>query len=48
MLISGFYVVPLYYVPEQWMARWSNVHHPDVTPLTGYYLPAFWIAEEKS
>lgn len=48
MLISGFYVVPLYYVPEQWMARWSNVHHPDVTPLTGYYLPAFWITDEKS
>ncbi|WP_294640899.1 extracellular solute-binding protein [uncultured Aureimonas sp.] len=48
MLISGFYVVPLYYVPEQWMARWSIVHHPDVTPLTGYYLPAFWITDEKS
>lgn len=48
LLISGFYVVPLYYVPEQWMARWSNVHHPEVTPLTGYYLPAFWISDEKS
>ncbi|WP_416355698.1 extracellular solute-binding protein [Aureimonas phyllosphaerae] len=48
LLISGFYVVPLYYVPEQWMARWSTVHHPSVTPLTGYYLPAFWIADEKS
>ncbi|WP_279478646.1 extracellular solute-binding protein [Aureimonas sp. SK2] len=48
LLISGFYVVPLYYMPEQWMARWSNVRHPEVTPLTGFYLPAFWISDEKS
>ncbi|RIY01650.1 ABC transporter substrate-binding protein [Aureimonas flava] len=48
LLISGFYVVPLYYVPEQWMARWSDVRHPEVTPLTGFYLPAFWIADAKS
>ncbi|WP_182421963.1 extracellular solute-binding protein [Aureimonas sp. ME7] len=48
LLISGHYVVPLYYVPEQWMARWDYVRHPAVTPLTGYYLPAFWIGDSKS
>ena len=42
VLISGQYVVPLFYVPDQWLARWAFIKHPDVTPLTGYYLPAFW------
>nr|WP_246393538.1 extracellular solute-binding protein [Aureimonas pseudogalii] len=42
VLISGHYVVPLYYIGEQWLARWSFIRHPDATPITGYYLPAFW------
>lgn len=44
LLISGFYVVPLYYLTDQWLARWSFIEHPDRIPLTGYYLPAFWRA----
>lgn len=43
VLISGQYVVPLFYIGEQWLARWDFVKHPDVTPLTGYYLPSFWL-----
>lgn len=43
LLISGHYVLPLFYIGDQWLARWSFVKHPKVTPLTGYYLPAFWI-----
>jgi peptide/nickel transport system substrate-binding protein len=42
ILISGQYVVPLFYVPEQWLARWDFIQPPTVTPLTGYYLPSFW------
>lgn len=42
ILISGQYVVPLFYVAEQWLARWDFIQHPAVTPLTGYYLPSFW------
>nr|WP_306302785.1 extracellular solute-binding protein [Aureimonas sp. AU12] len=42
VLISGHYVVPLYYIGEQWLARWTFIQHPAVTPLTGFYLPAFW------
>ncbi len=42
VLISGHYVVPLYYIGEQWLARWSFIQHPEVTPLTGFYLPSFW------
>lgn len=43
ILISGRYVVPLFYIGEQWLARWNFVKHPNATPLTGYYLPSFWL-----
>lgn len=42
VLIAGQYIVPLYHIGEQWLARWSDIRHPEKTPLTGYYLPSFW------
>ena len=42
LLISGYYVVPLFYLPDQWVARWTTVDHPDETSLTGYVLPTWW------
>lgn len=41
ILISGFYVVPLFYLPEQWVARSSAIEHPAATSLFGY-LPETW------
>jgi peptide/nickel transport system substrate-binding protein len=41
VLISGCYVVPLFYPPEQWVARWSYIKHPARTSLFGY-LPETW------
>ncbi|HEX3936287.1 MAG TPA: extracellular solute-binding protein [Xanthobacteraceae bacterium] len=41
VLISGCYVVPLFYLPEQWVARWSYIKHPARTALFGY-LPETW------
>jgi peptide/nickel transport system substrate-binding protein len=41
LLISGFYIVPLFHLPEQWVARWAEIRHPQVTPLSGY-LPETW------
>jgi peptide/nickel transport system substrate-binding protein len=43
VLLSGFYVVPLYYPPAQWVARWTRVAHPQHTSLFGY-LPETWWA----
>lgn len=43
VLISGFYVAPLFYLPDQWLARWTTIEHPDVTPITGYNLPSWWM-----
>jgi peptide/nickel transport system substrate-binding protein len=42
VLTSGIYVVPLYHLPAQWVARWSHVRHPDVTSLFGYLPEAWW------
>lgn len=41
VLISGFYVVPVYSVREQWIARWNRLERPKATALTGY-LPETW------
>ena len=46
LLISGSYVVPLFYLPEQWVARWSSVRHPERTSLFGY-LPETWWYQPK-
>src|SRR6202012_406873 len=40
-LISGFYVIPLFNIQEQWIARWNRIERPKATALTGY-LPETW------
>jgi peptide/nickel transport system substrate-binding protein len=40
-LISGFYVIPLFNIQEQWIARWNRIERPKITALTGY-LPETW------
>ena len=42
ILISGFYVVPLFHLPDQWVARWIRIEHPNTTPLFGYLPEAWW------
>jgi peptide/nickel transport system substrate-binding protein len=44
VLMSGFYVVPLYHLPAQWVARWTTIAHPAETSLFGY-LPETWWRE---
>jgi peptide/nickel transport system substrate-binding protein len=39
--MSGFYLVPLFHLPEQWVARWTTIAHPKETSLFGY-LPETW------
>ena len=47
VLISGFYVTPLFYLPAQWVARWTTVGRPATTSLYGY-LPETWWREPKA
>ena len=42
VLISGSYYLPLYHLPDQWVAHWSRIEYPAYTPLYGYRLPAWW------
>lgn len=42
VLMSGFYVVPLYHSPSQWIARWSHLRRPEQTSLYGYQLDTWW------
>ncbi len=41
VLISGFYAVPLFDVPGQWVAHRTYIGHPTTTSLYGY-LPETW------
>jgi peptide/nickel transport system substrate-binding protein len=45
VLLSGDYVIPLYHQPEQWVALWSHVKHPEITSLYGYRANTWWIEE---
>lgn len=47
VLLSGHYVIPLFYVPTQWVAHWVKVRHPDRMPLFGYNLDSWWIEEQR-
>ncbi len=47
VLMSGIYVIPLYHLPTQWVARWSALRHPRATSLSGY-LPETWWREPAS
>lgn len=45
VLLSGFYVVPLFHVKEQWVARWKTaVERPEKTPLYGPAFETWWRA----
>ena len=47
VLLSGFYVVPLYFPPKQWIARWTRIKHPSQTSLFGYLPETWWHGEAK-
>jgi peptide/nickel transport system substrate-binding protein len=42
VLLSGFYVVPLFYVGEQWLAYDNNLRHPSRIPLSGVNIDVWW------
>ena len=43
VLISGAYVVPLFYLPEQWVARRAPIRHPARTSLFGFLPDSWWL-----
>lgn len=43
VLLSGFYVVPLFHIPTQWVAHWARIAHPQKSSLYGMVQPAWWM-----
>ena len=48
VLLSGDYVIPLFHLPRQWVAYWSELKRPEKTPLYGYQIDAWWIEPGRS
>ena len=48
VLMSGSYVIPLFYLPEQWVARWNAIGHPARTSLFGYLPETWWRKPPKT
>lgn len=48
VLLSGNYVIPLYYSPDQWVALWDKVQYPKTTSLYGYRSDAWWMKAAKN
>ena len=46
LLLSGFYIVPLFYSKDQWIAYSSSLGRPDKTPLFGATLESWWRAKQ--
>jgi peptide/nickel transport system substrate-binding protein len=44
-LISGAYVVPLFHLPEKWVARWKDIMRPDAQSLSGPRFETWWSAK---
>jgi peptide/nickel transport system substrate-binding protein len=42
LLLSGDYVIPLFYLPRQWVAYWNDLQRPETTPLYGYQIDTWW------
>lgn len=45
VLLSGDYVIPLYYLPTQWVAHWKTLAFPETTPVSGFNLDSWWSVE---
>ncbi len=47
VLISGSYVVPLFYLPDQWLARWTRTERPKTTSVYGYLPETWWHRQSR-
>ncbi len=47
VLLSGNYVIPLFFIPKQWLSYWTRLKHPEATPLFGYNVDSWWAADAK-
>jgi peptide/nickel transport system substrate-binding protein len=48
VLLSGDYVIPLFYLPRQWVAHWRDLKRPEKTPLYGYQIETWWLEPDAA
>ncbi len=48
LLASGFYILPLYHAPGQWVGRWKHLRHPARRSPYGFLVNTTWNAGAKS
>jgi len=46
-LLSGVYVIPLFHLPNQWVAKWQHIHHPKQQTLWGMRIDTWWNGENQ-
>ena len=47
LLTAGHYIIPLYYIGAQWVARWKYIERPDGIPLLGAQKTTWWDARTQ-
>jgi peptide/nickel transport system substrate-binding protein len=47
VLMSGRYVIPLFHLPKQWMARWPHIERPEAVALYGHLPETWWHREAR-
>lgn len=47
LLIAGHYVLPLYHLPDRWIARWNHVKRPERLPQFDLTTDLFWIDADR-
>jgi peptide/nickel transport system substrate-binding protein len=47
VLLSGHYVIPLFFPPAQWIASWRRLAHSERTPLFGFNLDTWWVKPQN-
>ncbi|MBX3518404.1 MAG: ABC transporter substrate-binding protein [Xanthobacteraceae bacterium] len=47
VLISGRYVIPLYHLPKQWLARWPEIERPSQLSFYGALPETWWRKEAR-
>lgn len=43
LLLAGHYVLPLYHLPDRWIARWAHIRRPERLPTYDLTTDLFWV-----
>lgn len=47
LLIAGHYVLPLYHLPDRWVARWRHIARPDRLAAYDFLHDSFWLTPNR-